>query len=1053
MVQLRNLMSKHTVQYAFILIGILSISLLAIQPFTLNQIPDAADSLLQLHRTVAADYSLKFDHPLWIRYSTGVVYGYGAPIFNYFPPLSYYPGSWLHTLGLTFIQSWLTMMMIYTVAAAAGMFLLGRIWTQSNVGGWVAAVAYIYAPYFLFDSVARGISSEVAAFSVLPFVFYGFTRLAFYGRRRDLIFSVVLYAIFIPLHTLITLHGTMVLALYCLFLWRTSDDKLRTFLRLLLAGGLGLMMTAFFWLPAILETDAVKVSLIADQLDHIDVTRYLGSIGEILTLPHTADPTQMAQPVPITLSVVQLILSVFGLVIAWNDRNKLFKNLLLTLWGMLLFLIFLNTPTSIWIWENVPLIGFTQFPWRLLGLASLLLALMTGISVWLSWMIIPSGWIKLAVFSVLTLIIVSYSIPWTYSLYLDDFELNNIRNVHEFERKSNQLTLSSYSEYLPVSTDESQLAPNRLIERFEQNDIIPRLLESDTVEIASADWTSTSGRLQLNSSEAQTLIFDWLYIDGWVAEIDGQSVAVNPSSSAGLVAVDIPAGEFEMRISLQPTSIQSVSVVISIIGVLGVIGVALIWRYVSGFSNLDSLQLDFEYQIFAIVVVIGIGVFLFKAIILDHSNTQFKSSRFGDLSSENVEIVPLANFGNQIDLIDVEAPQGEINNRFLEIKLYWMLHEGAIETDYSSIIRMRNAQGLVIAEASSFQPGDLATSNWTSGRYIEDVTAFEIPVFTQPALTSAYSFDVALYDANSLENLSVINDTGNPVGASYELSSIGIDHRKQNLREERLRDYDILGQIVDADIGLYNAVDMFDFPSSVTVGDELIFDLTWQKISGQSSINDERFFSLVWIDSKNDLQIESELQSVAINYPFGYWIVREVIEGHYRVFVPADLPDGVYQLGIQLYDEERLPVGDLFMFDQEMSISVPDRVLVEPDHDHPMSIQWGNGIELQGYDLTSAGKVRLIWKTSQPIKQNLRMFVQIVDADDLMLGIWDGIPMDWTRPTTGWIPEEYVTTEHQFDLPAGDYRVRVGWYDPISGDNVAVDNADFVYLDELLSID
>lgn len=1050
MVQLRNLMSKHAVQYALILIGILSISLLAIQPFTLNQIPNAADSLLQLHRTVAADYSLKFDHPLWIRYSTGVVYGYGAPIFNYFPPLSYYPGIWLHTLGLTFIQSWLAMMMIYTVTAAVGMFLLGRIWTQSNVGGWVAAFAYIYAPYFLFDSVARGISSEVAAFSLLPFVFFGFTRLAFYGRRRDLIFSVVVFAIFIPLHTLITLHGTAVLVLYCLFLWRTSDDKLRTFLRLLLAGGLGLMMTAFFWLPAILETDAVKVSLISEQLDHIDVTRYLQSIGGILTLPHTADPTQMAQPVPITLSIVQLILSVFGLLIAWNDRNKLLRNLLLTLWGMLLFLIFLNTPTSIWIWENVPLIGFTQFPWRLLGLASLLLALMTGISVWLSWMIIPSGRIKLAVFSILTLIIVSYSIPWTYSLYLDDFELNNIRNVHEFERKSNQLTLSSYSEYLPVSTDESQLDPNRLIERFEQQDVIPRLLESDTVEIISADWTSTSGRLQLNSLDAQTLIFDWLYVEGWVAEIDDEVVDVNPSSPAGLVAVDIPAGEFELRISLQPTSVQSASVVISIIGILGVIGVTFIWRYVSGFSNLDRLQLDFEYQIFAIVVAIGIGVFLFKAIILDHSNTQFKSARFGDLSSDNSEIVPLANFGNQVDLIDVEAPQGEINNRFLEIKLYWALHEGAIETDYSSIIRMRDSRGLVIAESSSFQPGDLATSNWTSGRYIEDVIAFEIPVFTPPTLTGAYSFDVALYDTNSLENLSVMNDIGNPVGVSYGLSSIRIDHRNRNLSDERLRDYDTTSLV---HLGLYDKDEVFAFPSSVTVGDELVFDLTWHIQTRQSSIDENRFFTLVWIDRRTDKEYESDQQALAVDYPFGYWNAQEVIEGHYRVFVPADLPGGGYQLGVQLYDEEKLTIGAPIMLDQAMYVNIPDRVLAEPGYDYPFSVRWVHGIELQGYDLTSAGEVRLIWKTSQQIKQNLRMFVQIVDADDLMLGIWDGVPVDWTRPTTSWIPEEFVTTEHQFDLPAGVYRVRVGWYDPITGDNVTVNNADFVFLDESLIID
>ncbi|PJF20505.1 MAG: hypothetical protein CUN56_15830, partial [Phototrophicales bacterium] len=146
MVQLQRLILKRPIQVILFLLGIVCISLLAIQPFTLNQMPETADGLLHLYRTAAVDYSLKVENPLWSRYTTGIVYGYGAPLFNYFPPLSYYPGSWLHTLGLTFVQGWLAMMMLYTMISAIGMFLLGRIWTQSNVGGWVTAFAYIYAP-------------------------------------------------------------------------------------------------------------------------------------------------------------------------------------------------------------------------------------------------------------------------------------------------------------------------------------------------------------------------------------------------------------------------------------------------------------------------------------------------------------------------------------------------------------------------------------------------------------------------------------------------------------------------------------------------------------------------------------------------------------------------------------------------------------------------------------------------------------------------------------------------------------------------------------------
>jgi hypothetical protein len=1052
MPQMRAFESKYLVQTILLVIGIVSISLLAIQPFTLNKMPETADGILHLYRVAATDYSLKVDNPLWMRYSTGIVYGYGAPLFNYFPPLSYYLGSWLHTLGLTFVQSWLAMMALYTVISAFGMFLLGLIWTQSNVGGWVTAVAYIYAPYFLFDTVARGTSSEMGALAMLPFAFYGFTRLAVYGRRRDFWFAVIGFALFIPMHTIMTLHGTALLGVYCVFLWLTSDDKQRTFMRLLLAGGLALTITAFFWMPAILETDAVKINLIAENLNQIDVTRHLRPLDEILALPHTADPTQMAQPIPISLSVVQLILSLFGLVIAWNDRSPIYRNLLLMLWGVLLVLIFMNTPASAWLWENLPLIGYTQFPWRIMGLASLVLALMTGMSVWLSWAIVPAGWIKTGVFSVLTLLIITYSIPWTYSLYLDDIELNDIRDVHDFERETGQLTVSSYSEYLPVSTDESQLDPNRLIDRFEQDDIIPRLLDSDTVTILSADWGATSGDLKVTSLESQTLIFDWLYVEGWVATTDGQAVDVYPNIPQGLVAIDIPRGDFDLQISLQPTETQSTSVVISLLGVVGVIVVSLAWRFFSGFSNLHSLQIDPAYSIFAIVVAIGIGVFLFKAVILDNTDNQFKSTHFGDLSAETNEIVPLANFGNQIDLLDIEFPSSEYSSRLVQIKLYWQLHDMPIDAEYSSIVRIRDGQGIVMAESSAYQPGGLATNNWFESHYIVDTIELEIPPYVP--LLESYTFDVGLFNAVTLEPLSIINNSGNPDGIGFEIH----DPEFESEWSRRVQ-YGSRLQSIDAfqgyeKIGFYMSIGVNGLPDNVRVGDELVFDWTWQALSALYLLDDDDFYGqLIWRDSSLDVEFNSEMVPLVWDYPTRHWERNEVVTGYHRLIVPAVIPAGDYQIGIQLLDEDEEKFGEPLMLSHQMTITEPERIYEQPVFDVKSDYQWTNGLELLGYDLDASGEVRFIWGTSELITQNLRLFVHVLDENDLIVAQSDGIPVEWTRPTTSWIPEEYITTIHNFDVSVGEYDIRLGWYDPVSGVRVSVNDSDMIVLNDTLKIE
>ena len=300
---------RPALRFLLVLAGVICLCLPALHAFTLGKMPQSADGLIQLQRTVALEHALRVDHPLWPRFASGLVYGYGAPLFNYFPPLSYMPASLLQILGAGALSSLLLMMGAYTVTAGVGMFLLGRLWTRSTLGGWVGATAYVYAPYLLFDSLTRGASAELAALAVLPFALYGFTRLALFGRRRDYLAALLAFSVFIPLHTLVTLHGTAMLMLYCLFLIWRADDRRAVFLRLSLAGGLALLLTAFYWLPALLESDAIKLKLIAEQLGHIDPTRHLRSLRDILALPHTADPTLQNQAVPISLGWPQLLLS------------------------------------------------------------------------------------------------------------------------------------------------------------------------------------------------------------------------------------------------------------------------------------------------------------------------------------------------------------------------------------------------------------------------------------------------------------------------------------------------------------------------------------------------------------------------------------------------------------------------------------------------------------------------------------------------------------------------------------------------------------------------
>ena len=1004
------------------LTGMTCLCLVAIQPFARNQMPYSADGLLQLYRSAALEHSLRVDHPLWPRFSSGLVHGYGAPLFNYFPPPAYYPAVLAHRLGLSFLSGWLLTMSLYTVLAGAGMYLLGRLWTRSELAGWVAAAAYVYSPYWLFDSLARGATAELAALAALPFAFYGLTRLAFSGQRRDFACALVAFTLFIPLHTVVTLHGTALLALYCLFLvWRAADRRV-AFIHLALALGLGLLMTAFYWLPALAERDAIKLPLVAEQLGHIDVTRHLRPLAEVLAPPQTADPTQQNQALPISLGWPQLLLAAAGTALSWRARHREYRSLMLLSWLAIAFLIFLNTGLSSWLWQNIPLIGFTQFPWRTLGLASLLLALMAAAGARLLWLNLGGGPAAIGVLSVTLML---FALPWTYTLYLDDVAVRDIGDVLHFERESGQLALSSYAEYLPVKTDAGQLEADKLLPRFADGDSIARLLPTATVDILAQRWRGTSAALRLASAEAQTLLFDWLYAPGWAATLDGRPVDAFPAAPAGLLALEIPAGEFDLRVMLEPTAAQRQAHVLSGLGLAASVALLLLWRRLASEQAVSPPALEPEPPWLISIALVGILALLLKSAALDAADSPVKRARFGNVEGA----ASLANFGDRIDLLAFEMPGADSGGPVLTFKLFWRLHGAPLERDYASVIRMRDAQGIVLAEASSFAPGRLATSNWLPGAYIEDRITLEPPPFT-PRSPQPYSYDVGLYDVESLRALSLMNAAGDPQDAKFPLGAFPLRWSSEAADAPSLP---------PAEGGPALLIEAPALPPSATAGDLLQIDWVWQKLRESAG---EALAQVIWLDETGAEAAAADALPLVFAYDFAAWRVGEVNRGHHRLIVPPSLPAGAYRLGIRPPGESAGQQAVVLPLDQTMTVAVPPRDFRPPELAFASGAEWDNGIILHGYDMPANGDIVLVWGAKQRLKQSLRLFLHALDGEGKIAAQWDGVPVDWTRPTTGWLEGEFLRTTHRFALAPGEYRLRLGWYAPATGERIGVAAAD-----------
>ena len=437
-----------------------------------------------------------------------------------------------------------------------------------------------------------------------------------------------------------------------------------------------------------------------------------------------------------------------------------------------------------------------------------------------------------------------------------------------------------------------------------------------------------------------------------------------------------------------------------------------------------------------LMISLGLAIFLFKALALDPTDSLWKTTRFGD---NPADARPLATFGNVIDLLHAEMPSDSDNDNDKTVKLYWRLHNEPIDHDYSSALRMRDPQGHLIAQATSFMPGRLASSNWLPGAYVVDVIDLAVPPFTPP-LDEPYRYEVSLFDAKTQTALSVINAAGDPQNVKIVIGE-RLHHRPAS--------------DLPVDSGQKRAAALHEspsFPDEAAGGDVLSISWTWQK--GRSSYAaDDLMAQIRWINRDSGQTYAVAARPLVNGYPFPDWPPGEINRGHHDIIVPPHIPDGLYGLGIQLLDAAQKPLGEITRLGGQMTLRQPPRDFAAPDFAFATEAIWDNGIILRGYSFRAPNELQLIWQTKHLLTENLRLFVHALDERGLITAQWDGVPVDWTRPTTGWLPDEYVTTRHNLTLPAGEYRLRLGWYHPTSGQRIGTGDADALTLNKRLRIE
>ena len=480
-----------------------------------------------------------------VRFAGRLNHGYGYPVFNFLYPFSFYLTEFFHLLGFSFISSIKVVFILSFFLSGIFMFL----WTKNHwerLGGLISALVYVYTPYRFLDVYVRGSLGEAVAFIFPPIIFLSIDRLKKRRNRTDLIIGALVLAALIASHNTMAMLFLGLIIAYIFFL----KEKKSVICYLLSIIYFGLLLSCFFWLPALLEKKYVIFDqvLISNFFVHFPVLKQLlvPSWGYGPSLPLSDQDTLSFQIGTVNLLVFILV----GILVLRKPKVRKNKEILFFVICFLLST-FLMTKHSYFFWRALFVYNFIQFPWRLLSLTTFSTAFLAGalIKFW------PQKFKKIVAFLFIVFLLIlnrNYIAPEHYIV------------KDEFFYATNEATTTVANEYMPVWVkDHPQKRAENKIEILKGKGKIENLAVKSN-KISFLVRLEEESLIQINT----------IYYPGWRVFVDNQDWGFDFENKYGLIQFSLPKGNHEIVVSFKETAFRKTANIISLVSLVFLLGVA-----------------------------------------------------------------------------------------------------------------------------------------------------------------------------------------------------------------------------------------------------------------------------------------------------------------------------------------------------------------------------------------------------------------------------------------------------------------------------------------------
>jgi hypothetical protein len=213
-----------------------------------------------------------------------------------------------------------------------------------------------------------------------------------------------------------------------------------------------------------------------------------------------------------------------------------------------MFSVFMTLEKSVFIWNALPMLAWVQFPWRFLVFILVSISVLAGLVVTLNSHAKKTGFLVLAIISILVAVNSKYFVPQSYYLVSDE----DFKNEYTIKWDKSKIS----DEYL----SKDLIRPKDLFE-------LPRTLidvEDSTAEILYHASNQITAVVQADS--ASTVVINQAYFPGWTVLVDKKQA--NITSKNGLMAFSLPAGYHSVEALFTDTPLRKIANSITLVSLI-----------------------------------------------------------------------------------------------------------------------------------------------------------------------------------------------------------------------------------------------------------------------------------------------------------------------------------------------------------------------------------------------------------------------------------------------------------------------------------------------------